>query len=105
MVWRFNQKIRSMPVGKILRIETLTSATIHWSADEWETVQNAATRDTGLGIHTVDIATDAVPEGQQIKFTFHWSDSDRWEGADFMVRIVSLESDTSATAEKSEANG
>ena len=31
MVWRFNHKIRSMPSGKILRIETMAPAVIHWS--------------------------------------------------------------------------
>jgi glucoamylase len=29
LVWRFNHKIRSLPAGKLLRIETLTSAVIH----------------------------------------------------------------------------
>lgn len=104
LVWRFNHKIRSMPVGKILRVETLTPATVHWSADDWTTVQNASTHDTGLGVHTVDLATDAAPEGSQIKFTFHWSDADRWEGKDFIVRVVSLRSNTSAVAERSEAD-
>ena len=77
MVWRFNHKIRSMPAGKILRIETLAPAVIHWSADDWKTVQDVTAHDVGLGIHIADLPTKALPEGKQIKFTFHWPEADR----------------------------
>ena len=87
MVWRFNHKIRSMPPGKILRIETLAPAVIHWSADDWNTVQDATTHDVGLGIHIADLSTNALPEGKQVKFTFYWPDADHWEGTDFIVHV------------------
>ena len=98
MVWRFNHKIRSMPAGKILRIETLAPAVIHWSADDWKTVQDATSHDVGLGIHIADLATKALPEGQQIKFTFYWPDADHWEGTDFAVRVGPLRPDKTASA-------
>jgi glucoamylase len=91
--WRFNHKLRSIPPGKILRIETLSPAVIHWSADGWKNIQDAATRDTGLGVHIVDLPTQAVAAGKQIQFTFHWTDAKRWEGADFAVRVGALDSD------------
>jgi hypothetical protein len=47
IAWRFNHKIRVMPAGKILRIETMAPAVIHWSVDDWDTVQDVKTRDTG----------------------------------------------------------
>ncbi len=87
LVWRFNHKIRSLPSGKILRVETLARAVIHWSADEWNTVQDTPTHDVGLGIHSADLTTQMLPEGKQIKFTFYWPEADRWEGTDFTVRI------------------
>jgi glucoamylase len=90
MVWRFNHKIRSLPVGKNLRVETLESALIHWSSDDWNTVQDVISHDVGLGIHTSDLLTKALPEGKQIRFTFHWRDADRWEGKNFVVRVGSL---------------
>jgi len=46
-------------------------------------------RDVGLGIHSIDLATEAVPEGREIRFTFYWPEANRWEGADFLVRIAS----------------
>jgi glucoamylase len=88
MVWRFNHKIRSLPAGKMLRIETMASARIHWSADDWKSVQDVSTHDTGLGLHSADLSTAELPEAAQVKFTFYWPEVDRWEGADFMVRIA-----------------
>src|SRR5487761_509577 len=87
-VWRFNHKIRSLPAGKILRIETLAPARIHWSADEWRSVEDVSTRDVGLGLHTTDLPTAELAESTQVKFTFYWPEVDRWEGTDFMVRIA-----------------
>jgi glucoamylase len=90
MAWRFNYKLRSMPPGKILRIETTAPAVIHWSADDWNTVQDTTVHDVGLGIHIADLATKTIPEGRQIQFTFYWPEADRWEGADFIVHVGSL---------------
>jgi glucoamylase len=88
MVWRFNHKIRTMPSGKALRIETLAPAVVHWSADGWRTIEDASTHDTGLGIHTVDLAVHKLSGGDRIDFTFHWPGAERWEGVNFVVRIV-----------------
>ena len=88
LVWRFNHKLRSMPPGKILRVETLASAIVHWSGDDWRTVEDVATRDLGLGVHSADLRTQALAEGSQVDFTFHWPDADRWEGENFAVRVV-----------------
>lgn len=90
-VWRFGHKIPSLPAGKRLRIETLTRALIHWSADEWDTAQDAETRDAGLGIHLTDLATGSLPEGTRVQFTFYWPEAGHWEGADFVVCIDSAQ--------------
>ena len=90
MVWRFNHKIRWMPTGKKLRIETLVPSVIHWSADDWSTFEDIKTYDVGLGIHFADLFTQALPKGRQIKFTFYWPDAHHWEGANFTVRVGSL---------------
>jgi glucoamylase len=92
MIWRFNHKIRSMPPGKMLRIETLASAVVHWSADDWRTVQDATTHDTGLGIHTADLEVQRLSGGGRVDFTFHWPDAGRWEGVNFVVQIEAVPS-------------
>jgi glucoamylase len=90
LLWKFNHKIRFMPAGKTLRIETHEPALIHWSANDWRTTQDISTRDVGLGIHIVDLSTETHPELTRIRFTFYWPGADRWEGVDFLVRVDSV---------------
>jgi glucoamylase len=104
LIWRFNHKIRSLPGGKILRIETLAPAVVHWTADDWRTVQDTVTRDVGLGIHIADLMTQALPEAERIRFTFYWPDAGHWENADFAVRVGSFQSEGPTFAEKSAAD-
>ena len=85
--WRFNHKCRSLPTGKVLRIELPAAATVHWSSDDWTTAENSSTRDTGLGIHVVDLPTGQLPSGKEVVFTFFWSEANDWEGTDFRVRV------------------
>lgn len=87
IVWRFNHKVRSLPAGKVLRVETLAPAVIHWSDDDWNTVHDAGTRDTGLAIHIADLATASLPEGTHVTFTIYWPGADHWEGTDFVVDV------------------
>ncbi|MEO8734281.1 MAG: glycoside hydrolase family 15 protein, partial [Flavobacteriales bacterium] len=101
MIWRFNHKIRSLPPGKLLRIETLAPSRIHWSAEDWNTVQDLATQDSGFGMYIADLATSALPEGTQIKFTFYWPDADHWEGTDFAVRVDSFHRNGAGSAKTS----
>jgi glucoamylase len=87
-IWRFNHKLRSLPAGLELRIETLTPCIVRFSVDDWETVENATTRDTGLGIHVADLtSTRTLSEGAAVNFTFFWRDARRWEGRNFGVRV------------------
>ena len=104
MVWRFNHKLRSMPAGKLLRIETLAPAVIHWSADGWNTVHDVTAQDCGLGIHIADLQTKAILEGKHIQFTFHWPEADRWEGKDFIVEIDSGRGNELASAQGSKTD-
>ena len=87
VAWRFNHKIRELPQGRTLRLEALAPARVRWSADGWTTVRDAPTRDTGLGVHLVDLPTEALPRGAEVRFTFYWPGAERWEGADFSVKI------------------
>ncbi len=83
--WIFNNKARTMPCGKTLRIALLSPATIHWSTDGWNTSLDTHTRDTGLGVHLADLPTDKLPVSQEIVFTFLWDRESRWEGVNYTV--------------------
>ncbi len=85
--WRFNNKTRSIPRNKTLRIVMLSPARVHWSVDDWKTAHDTDTRDTGLGIHVLDLPTASLPVGAQAIFTFFWSEENRWEGTDYLVTV------------------
>jgi glucoamylase len=88
-IWRFNHKCQTMPAGKVLRIEVLAPAVVHWSSDGWQTSHDARTQDMGLGMHVADLPTHDLPVGAGLTFTLYWPAEDRWEGTDFAVRIES----------------
>jgi hypothetical protein len=66
-----------------------------------ELIQDAKTRDVGLGLHIADLSIKALPEGNQVEFTFHWPEADRWEGKDFVIHIGSTTPNGSCSAQRS----
>jgi glucoamylase len=86
--WRFNQKLRAMPEGKVLRVEVLAPATIRWTTDGWNLIHDTPTRDTGLGMHIVDLPTGDLKAGDVVTFTVYWLGANKWEGTDYRVRVV-----------------
>jgi glucoamylase len=87
IVWRFNNKLRTMPANRTLRVETLTPAVVHWSVDGWRTVHDTATRDTTLGVYVCDLPTRNLCRDDLIDLTFYWPEDQRWEGVNFQVCI------------------
>lgn len=87
-IWRFNHKCRSIPAGSALRIEVLARATLHWSSDDWQTTHDTITRDTGIGLHLVDLPGGSLAGGAVLRFTFYWHEARRWEGADFELHVA-----------------
>jgi glucoamylase len=85
--WRFNNKTRSVPRNKTLRIVLLTPGRVHWSVDGWKTAHDTDARDTGLGTYTLDLPTASLPSGGQASFTFFWPAENRWEGTNYDVTV------------------
>jgi hypothetical protein len=94
VIWRFNNKVRAMPPGRTLRIETLAPAVVHWSADGWRTVHDDETRDTTLGVQVADLETLGLHTGDRVDFTLYWPEAKRWEGADFVVCVEGPSADS-----------
>jgi glucoamylase len=86
--WRFNNKIRSIPSGKALRVELLAAAVVHWSSDAGTTFNDSKTRQNAFGIHVVDLPVADLPPGGTITFTFFWPDAGRWEDETFSLAVV-----------------
>ena len=85
--WRFNNKPRSMPCGKKLRVLTMDPALVHWSMDNWQTAHDDHTKDSSWGLQYVDLPTEKLVSGRQIVLTFLWKNSGQWEGRDFVVTV------------------
>ena len=85
--WRFNNKTKSIPRNKTLRIVLLSPGRVHWSVDNWHSSHDTEAKDTGLGIYILDLPTASLPPGGQAVFTFFWPNENRWEGTDFRVTI------------------
>jgi len=85
--WRFNNKCRTVPRSKKLRLVLLSPATVRWTLDGWQSFEDTGTRDTGLGIHTLDLPTASLPPGSQVVFTFFWPQENRWEGTNYGVAV------------------
>ncbi len=88
VIWRFSCRTTSIPRGQKLRLETKAPAGIHWSDDNWSTVRDFQTRDTGIGVHVADLPTEHLSPGRKLRFTFYWPEVRRWEGEDFAAEIT-----------------
>jgi glucoamylase len=89
-IWRFNNLLSRIPQGKILRLELDAPAMVHWSSNGWYDASDLRTRETAFATHVVDLNTADLKPGQSAVFTFLWQDGQRWENADFEVRIVDV---------------
>ncbi len=85
--WRFNNKARTMPCGKKLRLLLLEPAMVHWSFDGWQSSHDRDSEESGWDLQHLDLATESLTVGQQISFTFFWKTSGRWEGCDYRVTV------------------
>lgn len=92
-IWRFNNRVSSLPVGKQLRLETEANALVHWSTDDWATVSDSPARSSGLGTYYVDLPVQHETAGTRVVFTFYWPDVEHWENTDFTVHVVNEPND------------
>jgi len=90
-LWRFSHRCHAIPSKKVLRIEVQDPAMIHWSPDNWNTIADVHTRESGFGLHIADLPTATLTLANVVRFTFFWRDAERWEGTDFAVKIENQE--------------
>jgi glucoamylase len=84
--WRFNNKCRTMPARKKLRLLLPSPALVHWSFDGWKRAEDTTTLDP-LGVYVADLPSDQLAAGGEIVFTFYWQQEQRWEGEDYTVLV------------------
>ncbi len=87
VVWRFDNRVRVVPPGKLLRIELTSPAAVRWTTDQWNTAHDTRTTPRN-GVHVADLRTWELPAGSRVQFTFFWPEANRWEGQDFDIRVA-----------------
>jgi glucoamylase len=85
-VWKPIRQVKSVEPGGTLRIQAPRGFRLRWSEDEWQTAHDTDATSTSLGIAFIDIPTGRA-QVAPIRFTFFWTDEQRWEGRDYEVRI------------------
>jgi glucoamylase len=69
-----------------LRVQVPAPFRLHWTSDDWQTVNDSASTATRLAIDFADIPVAATQQAP-IRFTFFWPESNSWDGRDHMVVV------------------
>ena len=88
IAWRSTSRVDRVAPGRVLRLECLDQARIHWSTDDWKTISDSDTIATGLGLYVFDLPAERLTDGTIVRFTMFWPGQNRWEGTDFQVEIA-----------------
>jgi glucoamylase len=86
-VWKPGRQVRSMAAGSTLRILSSGAFRLRWSYDQWQTLQEVTSADSGIGLSYVDLETRPGQLGT-LRFTFLETESAVLEDTVFEVRIT-----------------
>ena len=85
-VWKFNRQVEKIDPSHTLRIQATAPFQLHWTQDNWQTVEDTSSSTTALAIYYVDL-TVSENKTTSIEFTFFWSNSNSWEERNYQVAI------------------
>lgn len=85
--WLRTRPISAAKDTDVIRIMAFGKANIHWTNDEWRTKSEDRMIETGLGLSYFDFKPGAFRPDTRLIFTFHYTDSDTWEGGDYEIKI------------------
>jgi len=86
-IWKRNRQPLTVHAGQTLRVLMAEPFSLHWSSDDWQTIQDTASSATEVGIHFVDVPIDAA-QRVPVRFTFFWLSNAQWEGQDYEVGVA-----------------
>jgi glucoamylase len=86
-VWKPNRQVRFMRAGEVLRVQGAAPFALHWSSDNWKSVQDTKSTRNALEIDYVDLTDVVTSPGMCIRFTFCWAEGARWDGKDYEVTV------------------
>jgi len=87
-VWKHNRQVSSIRQNSTLRVQAASPFRLHWTTDEWHTVNDTPSAGTALGIDFVDVPIP-VEQRAPVRFTFFWTNNSLWEDHDYLVKVES----------------
>jgi len=87
-LWGPTTRPQRLRTGNTLCIALKAPARVHWGVNGWREVRDVDTRDTGLGVHCVDLPVSGLLPGETVQFTFLWLAAQAWEQRDYQVLVA-----------------
>lgn len=85
--WKKNRPIHVASTKDIIRIIAFRKASLHWTQDNWNTESEDPMTETTLGVWYMDFKPETFESGSKLDFTFHYTETDEWEGRDYELRV------------------
>ena len=79
-IWKPNRHVHFMRSSASLRVQGDMAFTLHWSDDNWQSVQDTQSNRNALQIDYADLSDSRASVGTSYRFTFFWTSENRWEG-------------------------
>lgn len=86
--WSERLPLRRLWAGQLLCLIFTEPVVVHWGVDGWQAAVDAATWDTGIGIHLAELPTAVMAAGRRIDLTYHRQRDGGWIGRDYRVDVV-----------------
>jgi len=87
-IWRMNQKCRTIPSGRTLRVETTFAGIVRWKVDGMSKIKDFPLRCTGLGLHTADLPTAELSVGSKMVLNLVSSNGSGRRENSFPVEVI-----------------
>lgn len=85
-VWKLWRRLPAIALGTRLRIVLDSPFILHFSRDNWTTVEEERSTDSGYGFHYLDLSFNRG-QSAPLRFTFRYPDG-HWQGEDFAVALA-----------------
>jgi len=88
--WCEQAPIGQMAAGQRLRLCLLAPSVVQWSLDDWRTVRESHTVDSGLGLHTVAPEIAMLAAGMHVDFSFRYDDGRVVNDRRYRIEVIEI---------------
>lgn len=85
--WLQQAPISTITSGVRLYIGLHQPSLVRWSKDNWQTLRNLPTWDSGIGLHIAEIDSSSLQPDEGIEFTYRHAADAEWVGRNFKINI------------------